>query len=584
MNHRRKMSHRFCVALSAIFFFQSLLATNAANYPLGSDSQQQIGVPIGKVEKYRFTTSRIFPGTVRDYWVYVPAQYDPAHPACVMIFQDGQGYENTNGDWRVPIVFDNLIAKREMPVTIGIFVNPGVVPAANTNALPRFNRSLEYDGLGDHYARFLLEEILPEVGKKYNLATDGNSRAIAGLSSGAICAFNAAWERPEAFSRVLSAIGTYVGLRGANEFPTLIRKTEPKPLRVFLQDGTNDLNIYGGSWWLANQEMFSALEFSGYEVNHVWGEEGHSGHQGGAVLPDALRWLWKDYPAPIQAGVHSRQPVMDMISTGDGWQPVASSLSSVDSVAVNDQGELYFSDSHRIYKVDSSGQTGLFVTNDPGAQGEMFGPDGCLYACQSRSRRIVKYSPEGKEIVVAKDIDSSHLCVLHDGRIYVTDPRHRQIWLVLPNGVKCVVDQGSIEPGNILTTPDQTFLIVDDSRDRFIYSYGIQPDDSLTNKQAYYHLHVNDASDGSGAAGMSLDTEGRLYVATSMGIQICDQAGRVIGIISSPQAGLPGSVTLGGANHDELFATYGGNEFVRKIKAHGVYSWQAPIKPAAPKL
>jgi enterochelin esterase-like enzyme/sugar lactone lactonase YvrE len=575
---------RLCLVLSAILLFQLPFAVDAAEYPLGPDSQRQNGVPQGRFEKYQFADSHIFPGTVRDYWIYVPAQYDPAHPACVMIFQDGQGYENTNGDWRVPIVFDNLIAKKEMPVTIGLFINPGVVPAANTNALPRFNRSLEYDGLGDRYARFLLEEILPEVEKKYNLAADGNSRAIAGLSSGAICAFNAAWERPESFSRVLSAIGTYVGLRGANEFPTLIRKTEPKPLRVFLQDGTNDLNIYGGSWWLANQEMFSALEFSGYEVNHVWGEEGHSGHQGGALLPDALRWLWKDYPAPIPAGVRSRQPVMDIISTDEDWHLVARGFNSVEGAAANEKGEVFFFDASQIYKIDLSGQTGLFVTNSPGAHGEMFGPDGCLYVCQSGSKRIVKYSPDGNEMVAAEGIDCDDLCVLPDGKIYASDPQHHQIWLVLPDGRKQVVDRGLQSPHGIRPTPDQTFLIVDDPRDRFIYSYGIQPDNSLNNKQQYYHLHITDESPASGAAGMTVDTEGRLYVATSMGIQVCDQAGRVIGIISSPPPGPIGSLVFGGAGHDELFATCHDKVFVRKTKAHGVYSWQAPFKPAAPKL
>ena len=169
-------------------------------------------------------------------------------------------------------VFDNLIHRKDMPVTIGIFVSPGVAPAANVDALSRFNRSVEYDSVTDRYARFLLDEIIPEVAKSYSLRIDGNSRAIAGASSGAIAAFAAAWQRPDAFSRVFSTIGTYVGLRGGNDFPTLIRKTEPKPLRVFLQDGSNDLNIYGGNWFLANQEMLSAFEFAGYDAEHAWGD------------------------------------------------------------------------------------------------------------------------------------------------------------------------------------------------------------------------------------------------------------------------------------------------------------------------
>jgi len=232
----------------------SLPLLAADDYALGPDSQVQPGVPHGTLTKASWT-SKIFPGTVRDYWVYVPAQYAAAKPACVMVFQDGAGYASTNGSWRVPVVFDNLIHRKEMPVTIGVFINPGVVPAPSTNALARYNRSFEYDGLGDQYARFLLEEILPEVAKDYNLSTNGNDRAIGGASSGAICAFTAAWERPDQFSRVFSTIGTYVGLRGGNDYPTLIRKTEPKPVRVFLQDGSGDLNIYGGNWWLSPEDI-----------------------------------------------------------------------------------------------------------------------------------------------------------------------------------------------------------------------------------------------------------------------------------------------------------------------------------------
>ena len=240
------MSRAVAVSFSVCLAFAGAVALHGAgsqqpaapagtnDYVLGPDSQVQAGVPRGTVTQHSWT-SRIYPGTVRDYWVYVPAQYDPATPACVMVFQDGGGYAKADGAWRVPIVFDNLIHKKEMPVTIGIFINPGVAPPPSDGALPRFNRSVEYDSVTDRYARFLLEEILPEVAKSYNLRTDGNSRAIGGASSGAIAAFAAAWGRPDAFTRVFSTIGTYVGLRGGNDLPTLVRKTEPKPLRVFLQ-------------------------------------------------------------------------------------------------------------------------------------------------------------------------------------------------------------------------------------------------------------------------------------------------------------------------------------------------------------
>ena len=260
----------------------------------GAVALQAQETPKGEVTKYSFESSKIFPGTLRDYWVYVPKQYDPAKPACVFVCQDGIQYN-------APAVFDDLIAKKEMPVTIGVFVMHGRVKAQSDQALDRFNRSFEYDGLGDAYARFILDEILPEVekkkaadGREIKLSKDGNDRCIAGNSSGAICAFTAAWERPDAFRRVFSAIGTYVGLRGGQNYSTLIRKFEPKPIRIFLEDGSNDNNIYAGDWWIANQAMQRSLVFAGYEVDFKWGEGGHSGKHAGEIFPDVMRWIWKD--------------------------------------------------------------------------------------------------------------------------------------------------------------------------------------------------------------------------------------------------------------------------------------------------
>lgn len=269
----------------------------ADDYKHGADSERHEGVPQGKVEKYHWK-SQVFPGTQRDYWVYVPAQYQADKPACVMVFQDGEAYVKEPGDFRTPIVFDNLIHKAEMPVTIGIFINPGVIPAAKPGEESRKNRSFEYDTLSDQYARFLLEEILPEVGKKYRLTTDPGGRAICGISSGGICAFTVAWERPDAFRKVLSHVGSFTNIRGGHVYPALIRKTEPKPIKVFLQDGSGDLDNLHGNWPLANQEMAAALKFAKYDYEFVYGDGGHNGKHGGAILPDSLRWLWKDYQAP----------------------------------------------------------------------------------------------------------------------------------------------------------------------------------------------------------------------------------------------------------------------------------------------
>jgi enterochelin esterase-like enzyme len=291
-------------------------------YELGPDSLPQEGVPKGKLEGPFLFKSQVISNTVRKYWIFVPAQYRPEKPACVLVFQDGQRATRIDGSLRVPQVMENLIHKKEMPVTIGIFITPGArgdeyveIGGNNPN-----NRAAEYDALGDRYARFLIDEMLPEVGKTYNLTTDPEGRAIGGTSSGAICAFTVAWERPDAFRKVISCIGSYtsIGYRPARDgqpmvpggdlYPTLIRRAPPKPIRIFLQDGSNDIDNQFGSWFLANQQMLAALNYANrtadqrqqdgprYQVTHVWGEGPHSDNHGGAILPDILRWIWKDYP------------------------------------------------------------------------------------------------------------------------------------------------------------------------------------------------------------------------------------------------------------------------------------------------
>lgn len=281
------------MSLTLLFLVTPAGLRGADDYQLGPDSQVRPDVPQGKVTKYSWT-SKVFPGTVRDYWVYVPAQYDPKKPACVMVFQDGGSYMDPKGSYRVPVVFDNLIHKQEMPVTVGIFINPGVIPARTPGQPPARNRSFEYDTLSDQYARFLEQEILPEVGKGLNLRQDAAGRAIGGSSSGGICAFTAAWERPDLFSKVLSHVGSFTNIRGGDVYPGKIRKTPPKPIRVFLQDGANDLDNQHGNWPLANQQMAKALAFAKYDYQFVFGDGGHNGKHGGAILPDSLRWLWRD--------------------------------------------------------------------------------------------------------------------------------------------------------------------------------------------------------------------------------------------------------------------------------------------------
>jgi gluconolactonase len=554
-----------------------------------SAQEKPADVPKGEVTKYTFNQSKIFPGTVRDYWVYVPKQYDPSKPACLWVNQDGIQY-------KAPEVFDELIAKKEMPVTIGVFVMHGKVPAAKPDeALDRFNRSFEYDGLGDNYVRFLLEELLPDVEKKktsdgrpIRLSKSGNDRAIGGASSGAICAFTAAWERPDAFSRVFSAIGTYVALRGGNDYPSLIRKYEPKPIRIFLQDGSNDQNIYGGDWWMANQEMERSLVFAGYEVNHVWGEGGHSGEHATKIFPDAMRWLWKDWPQPVKAGKGSQQ-LQDILLDGEGWQLVGEGYQFTEGPAVNAKGEVFFNDipANKTYAIGADGKPSVLLDDSKRANGMKFGPDGRRYVVATATQQVLAYGSDGKDTVMAEGIAGNDLIVRHDGNIYVTNPDRGsapgKVWQITKSGEKRVVDEGLIFPNGITLSPDQTLLYVADARSHWVYSYQVQPNGTLAHKQKYYHLHMPDTADYAGADGMCVDSAGRLYVATRMGVQVCDQAGRVNCIIPTPN-GRCSNLTFGGDKFDMLIATCGDKVYQRKVKAIGANAFAPPLKPAAPRL
>lgn len=564
-------------------------AVPAADAPPGpvltADSLPQDGVPRGSIVDGTYTsTQALFPGTVRPYSLYLPAQLDRTKPACVMVFQDGKGRAN---EWKVPVVFDNLIHRGEMPVTIGVFVSPGVVPAPSTNAQPRFNRSFEYDSMGDRYARFLIEEFLPWIERTHDVrfTADPAGRAIAGASSGAIAAFTVAWERPESFSRVFSTIGTYVGLRGGNEYPVLVRKTEPKPIRVFLQDGSNDLNIYGGSWWIANQDMLSALQFAGYDVRHAWGDGGHDGRHGAQIFPDAMRWLWRDYPAAVAKPHSPRHPLSQILVEGEDWKLVSSGHAFTEGPAVNAQGEIFFSDipKNTIHKVALDGTVSVFAKDCPGVNGLMFGPDGRLYACLNGDRRIVRFEPDGRRETIAEDAPSNDLVVLPDGGYY-TDPGNKKVWHVNREGVRRLVDDQIPFPNGVIPSPDHSLLYVSDTRGAFVFSFAVQPDGSLAHRQPYFHLHLPDAATESGADGMTVDTEGRLYVTTALGVQVCDQPGRVNGILSKPQRAWLSNVVFGGPGLDELIATCGDKVFKRRTRAKGVVPWQAPIKPPTPRL
>ncbi len=571
-------------------------------YVPGPDSVPQAGVPKGSVSKYELKAGRFYPGTPHTYSVYVPAQYDSSKPTPFMIFLDGSGF--LSDKVRGPVVFDNLIARHELPAMIGIFIDPGVLPTVSDQAQHRFERVFEYDSLSDRYSRFLLEELIPEVGKKYNLSKDANDRALCGVSTGAVGAFMAAWNRPDQFHRVLSFIGTYVAMKGADSLPALIRKTEPKPIRVFLQDGTNDHIVpaqpwgtfYAGSWPINNQVMLQAFESAGYDAKLVMGSEGHNMKQGAAILPDALRWLWRDYPNPIvvhepaamhETGWDPRGKVYSTVFIDKPWQPIAETYRSIEDPAADKYGNVFFADraTDRIYKSDAGGKVTLFKDHANGARALRAGSDDRLYAFEATGKRIVSLGSGGDVKVLARNVEAVGIEVTAKGTVYFTNPSTKTIDSIDAEGkTRIVYDQGEIaSPVGLALSPDQAMLIVTDAQGRFSWSFQIMADGSLQNGEPFYRLEVPENGWMSGVAGAMEDSNGQVYFATPLGIQICEANGRVSQILNPPEPGAISSLTFAGTGMNWLYITESGKLFRRPVKVTGAKPWE-PSKPPAPPL
>ena len=557
----------------------------AQSGPATLPSKATSPVPGGKIEGPFVWTSTIYPGTTRQYWIYVPQQYQPQHAACLLVVQDGLGLAT---EWNLPSVMDQLIAEKSMPITIGLFIDHGKVLPPNTAEAklgqPRFNRSFEYDSLGDRYANFLMQEMIPELKLRYAISDDPNDRMIAGASSGGICAFNVAWERPDQFRRVLSTIGSYVDLRGGGELPSLIRKWEAKPLRVYLEDGKRDLDIYAGDWWVSNLGMLSALQYAGYDVQHSWGDGGHDHKHAREVLPDALRWLWRDHPQPIQVGPLTRGYINPILA-GEDWQLVSQGHQFTEGPAIGHDGSVYFVDppKNKIFRIDPDNQVHEFVSDSGNASGLMMGPDEKLYACQSGRKQIVYYDRKGNEHVLVKDAPCNDLAVVPHG-LYYTDPGSKKVWFVAWTGERQVADEGIELANGLIVSGDQTVLHVADSKGLFTFAFTLHPDGKLSNKQPFGHLQPSYGKGDCWADGMSMDTDGNLYVATDIGVQILDPLGRVNCILRKPQPGPLANVALAGEGRNYLYATCGDKVFRRKLNAKGTASWQAPIQPPTPGL
>jgi gluconolactonase len=593
------------------------------DYSLGSDSQPQPGVPAGTVTEHTLPPGKYFPGTPHHYQLYVPSQYSASRPTPFMIFLDGRNYAGDGA--RVPVVFDNLIAKGDLPAMIGIFIDPGVMPALTPDAQNRYERIFEYDSLTPRFANFLVDELIPEVARSYNLSKDPNDRGIAGSSTGGVGAFVAAWNRPDQFRRVITWIGSFGNFRGADRLPGLIRRTEPRPIRVFMQSGRQDLDNYAGSWYLENPRMAAALEFAGNDVKIELGEEGHNSRHGASILPDTLRWLWHGHPQPIMVhepppgagrgafadlvprrdlvppptqaqpappatrGGGPRGAIYSLISADKVWEPIGATYKSIASPAADKNGSVFFADpaDNRIYKSDAAGKVSLFKENTGGARSLRVGADGRLYASQPAARRIVSYGAAGDEKVVAQNVEANDLALTRSGAIYFVDTAQKTVGLIDPKGERRVVYSGGgiMNPTALVLTPDQAMLLVGDGMDRYQWSFQIAADGSLINGEPFQRLEMPEEGLFSGVAGFAMDSIGYLWATSALGIQVCEQPGRCTNILNKPEftAAPISDIAFGGPDRSWLYVTQGPKLFRRQTKRIGAAVWE-PVKPPQPGL
>jgi gluconolactonase len=596
------------------------MALPAQDYTLGPDSQPQDGVPKGTVTKFVLPPGKSYPGTPHNCAVYVPAQYDASKPTAFMIFLDGS--QALGNSMRVPVVFDNLIAKHDLPPMIAIFVDPGILPVVSDADQNRYNRIYEYDSVTPRFSEFLINELIPAVAKNYNLSKNPDDRGLSGVSTGAVGAFAVAWNRPDQFHRVLSFIGTYVSMKGADALPALVRKTEPKPIRIWMQDGTQDHIVapepFGsspfGSWPINNQVMHEALEFAGYDVKFEMGTEAHNLKQGGADLPDALRWLWRGYPEPIvvhepaaahEAGYDTTNRVFSTIYLDKPWQQIGSRYGEITSLTSDSKGNVFFDDTtaEAIDRVDADGNVTKFAKLPDDAAILRVGANDRLYTYQDSTEAIVSENTLTKmatgEKTLVRDLSGvDDFVVTQNGTIYFErgagadaigriDPAGKVEMLL--NLDLNDLDGEVITLGGLALSPDQSMLVVGGGGSRYSWSFQIAADGSLINGEPFYRLEGPETTKYSspGTTGGAVeDTDGVVYFATALGIQVCMQNGRVMEILNPP---LPGggplsAITFAGSGDNRwIYVAQGRKLFRRRVKVTGANAWTV-VKPPKPTL
>lgn len=500
----------------------------------------------GEVIKFVMNESLRYPGTEREVLVYVPQQYRDTAPACLLVCMDGILYDATT-------VLDNLIASGEMPVTIGVFINPGVVYDEDRNVV-RYNRCKEFDSTDDNWAQFIEQEVLPQVralktkdGQAINISSDPNDCAITGASSGGIAAFTAAWNRPDMFSRVYTTVGTFVAMRGGHEYPAIVRKTEPKPLRIYMQDGWYDVwNPIFGEWFEYNLLMESAFNFAGYEAFHVWNRGNHSIKYGTLAFPDAMRWLWKGYPARVNKGTSNNGMLQAILDPAYDWLALPISSTIDGDIYPAAEGKIVFASGNQVCQLDADGQLQVVSTLK---SGERLMGEGLSLRSNTLYKNGQKVAEGLRACQAVQELAAGKYVALCDASV-----KSSSTVSVLAAGTRAVA-----------VAPDYRFCVSAQEHTYHLISTIMDKQGKMLYSEPFYFLH--DLSNGTlaGVGNMAFDTQGNLYVATPMGVQVADHNGRVRAILSLP-AGQVHALAFSG---NYLYVRCGEQIYVRKMKAIG---------------
>jgi len=547
------------------------------NYPPTADSIEHPGIPKGTQFRFQLSDSHIYPAVSHLITVYVPAEYKADRPACVFVFFDNIGFS-------APVVFDNLIAAHQMPVTIAIGIQPAYEPSVTDPKVRRYDRSMEFDTTSDRLARFVIDEVLPAVqshkapgGLPLLLSADPNDRAIAGNSTGGIAALNVAWQRPDAFRRVFTNIGTFVGMRGGEDFYVRVRKTEPKPIRVFMVDGANDGwggGLEMGDWWMGNLTMERALTYAGYDVNHAWGAGNHNGNLAEQVFPQAVRWLFRDYPSPIVAQPPNSQALKPILIEGEPWKPIPAACPDAAPLAAAQDGALYTAGVLLAQSASCNIHSQL--------RSFALAADGTSYSADDTKPGILVQKPGAPDQLLALDLDITALTLRSDGTLFVASApaaagAPAALYRIPPEAKPLKLAETPHAVSALALTPDGNWLFAAQPDSHLSFNFRVAPDGTLDAGEPFYDLDTPADVDGSGARAVAFDREGRAYVATALGVQVMDHNGRVMAILPLPNAAAADAVAFGGPDFMTLYVHAGGIVYARRLKIGGLFPASRPV-------